>query len=290
MTSGKIIAERYNCYWPRGFTKKMTRYSALIFAFVGPLTVAAHGNMVWPPTWFDPHGKDGLMPGGVIYGENAPLQWFSNWTFIPEDQEATLDPSLFTVPDFHGDAYKVWDRVSCFLLPPFDYDICRVWYPVDPARNPWMAPGTAPVFSPCGLWGGNPEGCGGVAQDEECPGGGTSMGPDSRDITWNNTVTTPWVRGGVAEVKQHSLYQVHYYHFRLVGAFWLTMVAVTATGYARLARMAPVVSLSNVSNKPPSTLPRTRAGCSLAGTTALGLSSSPTEQERGHSHWARSGR
>ena len=174
--------------------------SRLVFALVGPLSVAGHGNMVWPPTWFDPDGKDGLMPGGVIYGENAPLQWFSNWTFIPEGQEATLDPSLFTVPDFHGDAYKVWDTVNCFLLPPFDYDICRVWYPIDPARNPWMAPGTAPVFSPCGLWGGNPKGCGGVAQDGECPGGGSSMGPDSRDITWNNTVTTQWTKGGVAEV------------------------------------------------------------------------------------------
>ena len=187
---------------PKASQRKMMRCSTLLLGLVasGPLSVAAHGNMVWPPTWFDPDGKDGLMPGGVIYGENAPLQWFSNWTFIPEGQEATLDPSLFTVPDFHGDAYTVWDRVSCFLLPPFDYDICRVWYPIDPARNPWMAPGTAPVFSPCGVWGGNPQGCGGVGQDGECPGGGSSMGSDSRDVTWNNTVTTQWVKGGVAEV------------------------------------------------------------------------------------------
>ena len=116
----------------------------------------------------------------------------------------TRQSLLFTVPDFHGEAYKVWDTVSCFLLPPFDYDICRVWYPIDPARNPWMAPGTAPVFSPCGVWGGNPKGCGGVEQDGECPGGGSSMGQDSRDIIWNNTVTTQWVRGGVAEVGSSS--------------------------------------------------------------------------------------
>merc|ERR1711971_1097382 len=75
--------------------RKMMHCSTLVFALLGPLSVAGHGNLVWPPTWFDPEGKDGLMPGGVIYGQNAPLQWFSNWTFIPEDQEATLDPSLF---------------------------------------------------------------------------------------------------------------------------------------------------------------------------------------------------
>merc|ERR1711962_1328209 len=121
-----------------GQSTRMRCTILLLSLLFGPLAVAGHGNMVWPPTWFDPEGKDGLMPGGVIYGENAPLQWFSNWTFIPEEQEATLDPSLFTVPDFHGDAYKVWDTVSCFLLPPFDYDICSL--AGTPARELSSAP------------------------------------------------------------------------------------------------------------------------------------------------------
>ena len=87
-----------------------------IFLALCPLLVASHGNMVWPPTWFDPDGKDGLRPGGVGLGENLPMAWFSNWTLIPEDQEATLDPWLFTVPDFHGDAWSIWDRVNCLAL------------------------------------------------------------------------------------------------------------------------------------------------------------------------------
>merc|ERR1711971_521220 len=72
--------------------RKMMHCSTLVFALLGPLSVAGHGNLVWPPTWFDPEGKDGLMPGGVIYGENAPLQWFSNWTFIPRSRRRPLTP------------------------------------------------------------------------------------------------------------------------------------------------------------------------------------------------------
>merc|ERR1711970_1426688 len=57
---------------------------------LGPLLVAGHGNMVWPPTWFDRDGKDGLRPGGVGKGENLPMMWFSNWTFIPEEHGPPL--------------------------------------------------------------------------------------------------------------------------------------------------------------------------------------------------------
>ena len=168
---------------------------------LGPLLVASHGNMVWPPTWFDPDGKDGLRPGGVGLSENLPMMWFSNWTLIPEDQEATLDPLFFTVPDFHGDAWSIWDRVNCLAIEGLHYDVCKAWYPINPARNPWMAPGTAPVFSPCGWGGGNPEGCGGVPYGQECPGGGYSIGFDSRSVVWNDTVSTEWIRGSAAEVR-----------------------------------------------------------------------------------------
>jgi hypothetical protein len=89
--------------------------------------------------------------------DQSPIMWFSNWTFIPEEQ--TIDPSLYTMPDFHGDAYTIWDRASC--LVPFPGYPCRAWYPTNPERNPWMAPGSAPVFrtvrvgrrKPGGVWG-----------------------------------------------------------------------------------------------------------------------------------------
>jgi len=161
-----------------------------------------HGNMMWPPSWFDPNGEIGLSPGGVILGVAGmewapPLSWFTNWTFIPG--EPTINPSFFTVPDFHGDSYTVWDRAHC-VSNFANYDICRAWYPINPSHNPWMAPGSAPVFSPCGIEGGNPFGCGDVEDDGECPGGGSSRGRDARDISWVEAVDTIWERGSNAEV------------------------------------------------------------------------------------------
>ena len=37
-----------------------------------------------------------------------------------------------------------------------------------PHLNPWHAPGTAPIASPCGTFGGNPQGCRGGPPTEKC--------------------------------------------------------------------------------------------------------------------------
>ena len=129
--------------------------TGLVLAAFGPLLVVGHGNMVWPPTWFDTNGDVGLSPGGFMMKDQS--MWFSNWTFIPG--EATLDHALYTVLDYHGDAYLEWERAHCLISLGLDYDVCFAWYPNDPAHNPWMAPGSAPVYSPCGVGGGNPKGC-----------------------------------------------------------------------------------------------------------------------------------
>jgi len=190
----------------------------LVVATLGPLSVVGHGNLMWPPSWFDPNGTIGLSPGGFMQGglpedvyswPNSPIMWFTNHTFIPG--EATLDPSLITVPDFHGDAYTTWEKANCLNpggLSQVDYNICRDWYPVNPAKNPWMAPGSAPVFSPCGTAGGNPYGCGvwpGAKTGESgemdsCLWGGYSFGVDALDIDWKDAVYTEWARGEKAKV------------------------------------------------------------------------------------------
>jgi len=169
----------------------------LAICSVGPQYAEGHGNMVWPPSWFDPNGEIGLTPGGFADWDSSPISWFSNWTFIPG--EPTIDPSLLTVPDFHGDSYTIWDRAQC-VSTLVDFNICRAWYPINPSHNPWMAPGSAPTFSPCGIYGGNPFGCGDVEEDGECSGGGSSRGPDARDIAWAEAVATTWERGTSAEV------------------------------------------------------------------------------------------
>ena len=66
--------------------------------------------------------------------------------------------------------------------------------------HPWRHPGSAPVFSPCGVAGGNPDGCPVGGPEGECPGGGFGYGPRAEDIGWEDIVTTEWTAGGVAEV------------------------------------------------------------------------------------------
>merc|ERR1712212_494091 len=168
-------------------------------------SVLGHGALMWPPSWFDPNGTIGLTPGGFMTGqyEFAPNMWYTNWTFIPG--EATLDPSLYTFPDFHGDAIEVWDRVHCFNIEELGSwsDVCPTWYPTYMEKNPWMAPGSAEVFSPCGIAGGNPygiEGCDDHNHDKFCTWGGYSWGPDARDIDLTDAVWTGWPRGETVEV------------------------------------------------------------------------------------------
>jgi len=65
---------------------------------------------------------------------------------------------------------------------------------------PWRAPGSAPVFSPCGFDGGNPEGCPlGNPDWEGCNGGGYGHGPDGRTLPGNDNPTV-WTAGGIEEV------------------------------------------------------------------------------------------
>jgi hypothetical protein len=63
-------------------------------------------------------------------------------------------------------------------------------------RNPWRAPGRAPVASPCGVGGGNPTGCTGGG----CDGGGYAGGPDARRVRFEDPVTTKWKSNSSAEV------------------------------------------------------------------------------------------
>ena len=56
------------------------------------------------------------------------------------------------------------------------------------------------MFSPCGVAGGNPEGCPIGGPPGECPGGGFGYGPAAENVTFNDVVTTKWSLGSVATV------------------------------------------------------------------------------------------
>lgn len=67
-------------------------------------------------------------------------------------------------------------------------------------NHPWRAPGSAAVFSPCGVDGGNPKGCPvGNPKGDGCQGGGYGHGPDARTLK-GNTKPAIWQVGSVEEV------------------------------------------------------------------------------------------
>jgi hypothetical protein len=83
-------------------------------------------------------------------------------------------------------------------------------------KNPWRAPGSAPVWSPCGIDGGNPWGCPrGNPKPDGCLIGGYGYGPDGRTLK-GNTNPTEWTAGEQVEV-QWSLTANHGggYQYRL---------------------------------------------------------------------------
>jgi len=158
-----------------------------LLLFLPLSSVSAHGNMVAPAAWSDRGGQVGLKPGqscaaGAEYTfagdpekKGLSCMWFTDNTKIKG--EATLKPELRTFAKVELGAEE---KIS---------------------RNPWMAPGSAPVFSPCGVAGGNPKGCPegappGRGQDCGPYGGGFSYGPLAQNFDFKDMVTTEWRVGG----------------------------------------------------------------------------------------------
>ena len=167
-----------------------------------PQPASAHGNMVYPPPWQDSGGLfgrfvvnpsligageqcspgcTGQAPGAPgAPGDKAPgdsvgclCEWYSNYTVLPDGVAPSIpnDSPLRTFQDiFGGD----WTKT-----------------------HPWRAPGQAPVFSPCGIDGGNPKGCP-VGGNGACAGGGYGHGIDALHVDWGpDIVTTEWRAGSV---------------------------------------------------------------------------------------------
>jgi len=187
--------------------------AACLFSFVSQ--IASHGAMVYPNTWLQKkewrkihgrwrrvwpymeagrmcHGgwhidKNKLCPGGppgqprgcgVAFPGVACL-WFNDRKLIPNDQCVTIhDKNLRT--------YDINDPYPSHTFGPF-----RKRH-----RNPWRAPGTAPIDSPCGVGGGNLRGCNG----KKCPQGAYAYGPKAEEFEFPHTPrTTTWKRGSVQE-------------------------------------------------------------------------------------------
>jgi len=159
------------------------------FSIIG--TVLGHGNMVYPPVWQDAGGKIGLSSYGHMFIGNyikfdndtekigTLSLWYTNYTHVEEK----------TLPDY----MRTFANIEPYMEPFI-------------AKNPWMSPGSAPVFSGCGAAGGNPKGCPeGTPKrpGQDCGGdykGGFSYGPRAEDFDFKNVYTTQWKRGANEEV------------------------------------------------------------------------------------------
>merc|ERR1712029_121911 len=163
--------------------------------------VSSHGNMKLPYTWNDTkmegitktnvgcllnpevsEAEEGDWPN--IYGrKQCQNSWFTNATTIPGEQ---------TIPDdMLGDNDKKRNR-----------------------DRPRYSPGTAPIFSPCGTWGGNPNGCMQADPNEEYGGccdnpklvqagshcGGFSFGANVETMPQPDAPVTFWELGSIQEV------------------------------------------------------------------------------------------
>ena len=146
---------------------------------------AAHGSMQWPPIWMDDGGACGWGAGCF----NTGVMWFTNDTIIPGKPTMPAKSAL-----------RTYGKSGAGIYPgagghKFD-------------KNPWWAPGTAPVHSPCGINGGNPTGCPAGdpnSRGKMCPGGGTGWGPDALHQQWPKAATTDWQRGSIVRPPATSL-------------------------------------------------------------------------------------
>ena len=178
--------------------------SVLLISLQHVAVVKGHGAMVLPHSWFDSpqwvKTKDGYIfdyvgikseqqcragsqiPREIIcpkaddcggYSHPGPVcMWFNNYTFV--EKPTLFDQKLRT---YAHNEYPPW------VL-----------------HNPWRAPGAAPITSPCGVSGGNHNGClGGPKCGQDA--GGFDKGPKAEDVNFVHDIyVTNWTRGSVVEV------------------------------------------------------------------------------------------
>ena len=167
--------------------------------------VRAHYAMNKPASWIDAQGvgnRDGWRGVGCT-GEAPPRgeenvtgcisQWYSNYTLILGNATIADSSDLITYQALcRADARTKCGEISGLICR----EVCESM-----RRNPWRAPGTARVFSPCGTDGGNPDGCPvGNPGGGGCVSGGYGHGPDARTLPAGTATPPMWPAGSVQEV------------------------------------------------------------------------------------------
>merc|ERR1712110_432445 len=182
---------------------EISRMLLVLLPFALLASVSAHGGMMWPPTWQDGFGRPiEALTNDSVFSEPVVLD--PNSGRAVKNIKSWLTDQAYT--GGVGDQFKGIGPVTNDNnknLPPGDR--CRgncVKY-----RNPWAAPGQAPVL------GGNPWGCP-ANEDTRPPGsacgqekpigrgmrGTSSFGTDARLFDFPQMITTKWEVGSIQDV------------------------------------------------------------------------------------------
>lgn len=140
-----------------------------------------------PTTWYNAHGRVPLRGGTQCWGgrgthlsriQGGQCLWFTNFTRIKGRPTIDRHSSWRTYKDMN------------FGWGPYDWT----------STFPWRKPGTADIFSPCGVDGGNKNGCPvGNRGQGGCAGQGYGHGPDARTYNFPGMRTTTWQAGSIQE-------------------------------------------------------------------------------------------
>jgi len=175
----------------------MTLWVVCFLAIVSLSTVTGHGNMVYPPVWMHQEKHIGCgvldLPTDTereqVTGKKPDClnMWYSNNVNIPGEPTISEDMSQPEVTCIGQGGYNNFER------------------------KPWQAPGTTPIFGPCGTMGGNPKGCPnrnsthghkfGDCCVEKC--GGFAAGENAERYEWPGAPITEWYAGSTEKVAWH---------------------------------------------------------------------------------------
>jgi len=167
--------------------------------------VFGHGNMVFPSPWWDK--------------EEAGWMWDGNgrWNNIgcgvldlPEDNEFSNEhdgkpPDCMNFWFSNGVKIPGNASIPAELAQNDITCIHQAGVHDEKKKFPWNAPGTAPVFGPCGSLGGMPLGCNndGEGSFGDCCSGNCdafAKGENAEDYAWDSPPVTEWKAGSYQEV------------------------------------------------------------------------------------------
>ena len=168
--------------------------------------VFGHGNMFHPPTWWDRLPSPGQFSSKLGCGTLG----------LSEDNEFTQTTGM------NPDCYQFWYsngvKIPGSATIPEDLAQAEVTCVHQAGHHdtahqyPWHAPGTAPVFGPCGTMGGWPRGCSGDGDGTfgDCCSGncdGFALGNNTEEYDWESIgggiPVTEWFAGSHQEVRWH---------------------------------------------------------------------------------------